>query len=63
MNRIKSIYKAIIYEHENGKIDISYECDCNRNDECSKKNCSKECCTHTFDKKYAKNYKDNIDKL
>lgn len=54
---IKSIYKANILEYDDGKIDILYECDIEKNKECNKKHCCKEECTHTLDKQYAKNFK------
>ena len=54
MNRIVGIYKAEIYEYENGDIKIAYECDKDNNYECNKRNCKKDCCTHTFDKRFAK---------
>ena len=47
MNRIIGIYKAEIYEYENGDIRIAYECD--------KSNCKEEYCTHTLNKRFAKN--------
>ncbi len=56
---VKAIYKADILEYENGKIDILYECDKEKNKQCNKTNCSIDCCTHTLDKQYAKNYKEN----
>jgi hypothetical protein len=37
-------------------INILYECDKDRCIECNKKNCIPEYCTHTLNKKYAKNY-------
>lgn len=55
---IKAIYKAKIIEYENGKIDVLYECDANKNKECNKRYCMTDCCTHVLDKQYAKNYKD-----
>lgn len=58
-NNVKSILKADIIEYENGMTDILYECDKDRNIECNKKNCNRDCCTHTLDKKYAKNYINN----
>ncbi len=56
MAEIKKIVKATIYEDEKGWCDIHYECDKSKNTECNKKNCGKEYCNHTLDKKYAKNY-------
>ena len=56
INNVKAIYKADILEYEDGKIDILYECDIKNNNECNKRNCSKDCCIHTLDKKYAKNF-------
>lgn len=56
INNVKAIYKADILEYEDGKIDILYECDIKNNKECNKRNCSKDCCTHTLNKKYAKNF-------
>lgn len=56
MDKIKAVYKADIYEYENGKIDILYECDKEKNKECNKINCNKDYCTHTLNKKYAKNF-------
>ena len=53
---IKAIYHAEIYETNDGTIEILYECDKDRCTECDKKNCYKEYCTHTLNKKYAKNY-------
>ena len=55
MNRIIGIYKAEIYEYENGDIRIAYECDKDNNYECSKSNCKEEYCTHTLNKRFAKN--------
>lgn len=63
MDNIKAIYKATIYEYESGKTDILYECDIEKNKDCNKRNCHKEYCTHTLDKKYAKNYKNKIYKI
>ena len=63
MNNIKEIYKATIYEYESGKTDILYECDIEKNKECNKRNCDKEYCIHTLDKKYAKNYKNKTTEL
>lgn len=59
INNIKAIYKADIVEYEDGKIDILYECDIKNNKECNKTNCSKDFCTHTLNKKYAKNFINN----
>lgn len=53
---LKAIYHAEIYETNDGTIDILYECDKDRCTECNKKNCIIEYCTHTLNKKYAKNY-------
>lgn len=55
MNRIIGIYKAEIYEYENGDIRIAYECDKDNNYKCSKSNCKEEYCTHTLNKRFAKN--------
>lgn len=55
MNRIIGIYKAKIYEYENGDIRIAYECDKDNNIECYKRNCKQEYCTHTLNKSFAKN--------
>lgn len=55
-NKIKAIYKAIIFEYEDNKIDILYECDIEKNKECSKENCKIDSCRHTLDKCYAKNF-------
>lgn len=55
MNRVVGMYKAEIYEYENGDIKIAYECDKDNNYKCNKRNCGQECCTHTFDKKFANN--------
>lgn len=55
MNKIVGIYKAEIYEYENGDIRIAYECDKDKNTECYKRNCKQEECTHTFKKRFAKN--------
>ena len=55
MNRIIGIYKAEIYEYENGDIRIAYECDKDNNIECYKRNCKQEYCTHTLNKRFAKN--------
>ena len=54
---VKAIYKAEIFEYESGEIDIVYECDKKNNKECNKKSCYKDCCSHTLNKKYIKNYK------
>lgn len=59
MDNIKAIYKATIYEYESGKIDIAYECDKDNNIECNKRNCGADYCTHTLNKKYAKNFINN----
>lgn len=53
---LKAIYHAEIYETNDGDIDILYECNKDRCIECNKKNCIPEYCTHTLNKKYAKNY-------
>lgn len=53
---IKAIYHAEIYETNDGTMEILYECDKDRCEECTKENCSIEYCTHTLNKKYAKNY-------
>ncbi|MBO5348981.1 MAG: hypothetical protein J6A89_04090 [Clostridia bacterium] len=53
---IKAIYHAEIYELNDGTTDIIYECDKDKCKECNKKNCFPEFCTHTINKKYAKNY-------
>lgn len=55
MNKVVGIYKAKIYEYENGDIRIAYECDKDNNYECNKRNCKQELCTHTLKKKFAKN--------
>lgn len=56
IDKLVAIYKADMLEYESGKIDILYECNKDNNKECNKRSCSKECCTHTLNKKYAKNY-------
>lgn len=55
-DNIKAIYKATIFEYESGKRDTLYECDSDNNTECNKKYCRADCCTHTLNKKYAKNF-------
>lgn len=55
MNRIIGIYEAEIYEHENGDIRIAYKRDKDNNKECGKRNCGQDCCTHTFNKRFAIN--------
>lgn len=57
VENIKHIYKATIYEYESGRQEIAYECNKDNNKECNKRNCSKEYCNHTLNKKYAKEYK------
>lgn len=58
---LEAIYKAEIFEYESGRIDIVYECDKENNNECSKESCMKyNYCNHTLNKKYAKNYKQEI---
>lgn len=51
-----AMYKADIYEYGSGRTEICYECDKDKNKECNKKYCLPDCCTHTLDKKYAKNF-------
>lgn len=53
---LKAIYHAEIYESNDGTMEILYDCDKDRCKECDKKNCYTEYCTHTLNKKYAKNY-------
>lgn len=56
-DKLKAIYKAEIFEYENGTIDILYECDQDNNKECQKECCTKyNYCKHTLNKKYAKNF-------
>ena len=56
-NKLKAIYKAEVFEYENGKIDLLYECDKENNKECSKECCTRyNYCSHTLNKKYAKNF-------
>ncbi len=61
-NKVKAIYKAEVFKYENGKTDILYECDKENNKECSKESCTRyNYCTHTLNKKYAKNFiKENL---
>ena len=59
INNVKAIYKADILEYEDGKVDILYECDIKNNKECNKRNCCKNYCKHTLNKKYAKNFINN----
>lgn len=58
-NNVRAIYKANIFEYEDGTLDILFVCDIEKNKECDKRYCSADCCTHTLDKKYAKNYLKN----
>lgn len=56
-DELKAIYKVIIFEYDNGKIDVLYECDKEHNKECSKESCIMyNYCNHTNNKNYAKNY-------
>lgn len=56
-DKLKAIYKAEIFEYESGRTDIVYECDKENNKECSKESCTRyNYCTHTSNKKYAKNF-------
>lgn len=55
-DEIIAIYKADIFEYRSGRTEISYVCDKDRNKECEKNYCTDDCCTHTLDKKYAKNF-------
>ncbi len=56
-DKLKAIYKAEIFEYENGRTDIAYECDKENNKACSKECCTiYNYCTHTLNKKYAKNF-------
>lgn len=55
MNRVVGIYKAEIYEYENGDIKILYECNRSNNYKCNKRNCKEEYCTHTSNKEFANN--------
>lgn len=55
-DEIIAIYKADIFEYRSGRTEISYVCDKDRNKECAKNCCTDDCCTHTLDKKYAKNF-------
>ena len=51
-DKLKAIYKAEIFEYENGTIDILYECDQDNNKECQKECCTKcNYCKHTLNKK------------
>ncbi len=59
MDKLIAIYKADIFEYGSGRTEIIYVCDKDRNKECAKKFCGDDCCTHTTDKKYAKNFKEN----
>ena len=54
--KIKAIYHAEIYECTDGTTEVIYECDKDKCKECDKKNCIPEYCTHTTNKKYARNY-------
>jgi hypothetical protein len=62
-DKVKAIYKATIFEYENGKTEVLYKCDKDNNKECLKVNCNKEYCTNTLNKKYAKDFKENIELL
>lgn len=56
-DRVKAIYKAMIFEYDSGKIDVLYECNKEHNKECSKESCTRyDHCKHTLNKKYAKNF-------
>ena len=60
-DKLKAIYKAEIFEYESGRTDTLFECDKDNNKECSKESCMKNnCCNHTLNKKYAKNYRYEI---
>ena len=41
-DKVKAIYKATIFEYENGKTEVLYKCDKDNNKECLKVNCNKE---------------------
>ncbi len=56
IDKLIAIYKADIFEYGSGRTEISYVCDKDRNKECSKSCCTDDFCTHTLDKKYAKNF-------
>lgn len=46
-------YEAKIIEEDGILKDILYKCDKARNNECNKKNCGRDFCNYTKDKRYA----------
>lgn len=46
------VYKALIIDKDTSK-DILYECDVNKNKQCTKEHCQTQC-KHTLDIQYAK---------
>lgn len=46
-------YEAKIIEEDGVLKDILYKCDKSKNIECNKRNCGREFCNYTRDKKYA----------
>ena len=55
--KLKAIYRANIFEYDNGDIETAYICDNEKNKECTKESCTQyNDCKYTFNKKYAKNF-------
>lgn len=55
--KLKAIYRANVFEYDNGDIETAYICDKEKNKECTKENCTQyNDCKYTLNKKYAKNF-------
>lgn len=55
--KLKAIYKAEVFEYDNGDIETAYICDKEKNKECTKESCTQyNDCKYTLNKKYAKNF-------
>ena len=55
--KLKAIYRANVFEYDNGDIETAYICDKEKNKEYTKESCTQyNDCKYTFNKKYAKNF-------
>ena len=55
--KLKAVYKADVFEYDNGDIETAYICDTEKNKECTKEGCTQYYdCEYTFNRKYAKNF-------
>lgn len=56
--KLIGIYEAKVFKYNDGRKEIQYICDKEKNEECTKKNCGNAYCRYTADEKYAKNLLD-----